>query len=95
MPLLAVFIGWPWLALIPAGVFFVLYLRSRRLLPAATALLWGLYAVYEYSMQRRWLCTGECNIRVDLLLLYPLLVMTSVAALVVAWRTIARDSRPG
>jgi len=33
-------------------------------------------------MRLRWLCTGECNIRVDLLLIYPvLLVISGVAAL--------------
>lgn len=38
------------------------------------ALAWGAYSVYEYLMYRRVLCSGECNIRVDLLLIYPLLV---------------------
>jgi hypothetical protein len=31
-------------------------------------------------MQQRWLCTGECNIRVDLLLIYPVLLLSLVAA---------------
>ena len=86
------FIAWPWLALLPAGLFFALYLRSRRLPVAAAALLWGLYAVYEYGMRRRWLCTGECNIRVDLLLLYPVLVVASIVALVAALRVPRRDA---
>ena len=25
-------------------------------------------------MKRRWLCSGECNIRVDLLVIYPALL---------------------
>lgn len=37
-------------------------------------------------MHRRWLCGGECNIRVDLLLLYPVLIVASAAALIVAVR---------
>jgi hypothetical protein len=33
-------------------------------------------------MQQRWLCSGECNIRVDLLVIYPaLLIGLLVAAL--------------
>ena len=48
---------------------------------------WLGYAGYEFGMQQRWLCTGECNIRIDLLLLYPLLVLASVAALFVAFRS--------
>jgi hypothetical protein len=31
-------------------------------------------------MKRRWLCSGECDIRIDLLLIYPLLVIGLVAA---------------
>jgi hypothetical protein len=44
--------------------------------------VWGLYAAYETGMHQRWLCTGECNIRVDLLLIYPILLIVSGAA---AW----------
>jgi len=95
MALLGVFIEWPWLALVPAAVFLVLHRLSRRRLVGAAALMWGLYAVYEYGMRRRWLCTGECNIRVDLLLLYPVLALASVVALVVALRGIARASSSG
>jgi len=91
MSLLAVFIEWPWLALGPAVLFLELYRRSGRKLVATAACMWGLYAVYEYGMRRRWLCSGECDIRVDLLLLYPLLAVASVVAAVVAIRTIARD----
>jgi len=87
MSLLSVFIAWPWLALVPAGVFWLLYGLDRRRLGAAAALAWCLYAVYEYSMRRRWLCTGECNIRVDLLLLYPALVFLSAAALLASFRS--------
>jgi len=93
--MMGVFIAWPWLALVPAVVFVVLHRLSRRRLVAAAALMWGLYAVYEYGMRRRWLCTGECNIRVDLLLLYPLLAVASLVALVVALRAIARAAKPG
>ncbi|MDQ8153800.1 MAG: hypothetical protein P3B98_03975 [Gemmatimonadota bacterium] len=46
---------------------------TRRPGALLVALTWGAYAVYEYLMYRRVLCSGECNIRVDLLLLFPLL----------------------
>jgi len=50
------------------------------------AVIWVVYAVYEYLMYARVLCSGECNIRVDLLLIYPALLLgtlwTSVAALI-------------
>jgi hypothetical protein len=45
-------------------------------------IVWLLYALYETGMQQRWLCSGECNIRVDLLVIYPaLLIGLLVAAL--------------
>jgi len=36
--------------------------------------------VYELGMRWRWLCSGECNIRIDLLVIYPLLAIALVAA---------------
>ena len=54
---------------------------------------WSLYAFYEYAMRRRWLCSGECNIRVDLLLLYPFLLLISIAAAVTAILAIVRHKR--
>ncbi|WP_144289930.1 hypothetical protein [Ideonella sp. A 288] len=41
---------------------------------AVLALCWAAYAGYETLMFRRVLCSGECNIRVDLLLIYPALL---------------------
>jgi hypothetical protein len=88
----AVFIPQPWLALIPAAVFLLLYRLAHRKLAAAAALIWLLYAIYEYAMNRRWLCSGECNVRIDLLLLYPVLLLMSAAAVVSA---VLRRRPPG
>jgi len=90
---MSLFIAWPWLALVPAIVFGALYARSKRPRLAIAALAWTAYAVYEYGMQRRWLCTGECNIRVDLLLLYPVLSILSVVAVVAAVRATRQPAR--
>jgi hypothetical protein len=84
------FIPRPGLAVVPAVVFAVLYHFSRRKLVLATATAWGLYALYEYAMLRRWMCSGECNIRIDLLVVYPALVLLSLAAAVVAVRAMLR-----
>lgn len=46
---------------------------------ALAAFAWALYAPYEYLMHARVLCSGECNIRVDLLLLWPVLAALSLA----------------
>ncbi len=80
----ALFIPRPWLALIPMVLFAGLYRSSHRNLAGAAALIWLLYGVYEYAIYQRWLCTGECNIRVDLLLIYPVIILVSIPAAVVA-----------
>lgn len=79
-------IAFPLTALAIAVAFLALHARSRRRFVLVTAILWGGYAIYEELMRRRILCTGECNIRVDLVLLYPVLALLSIAALVVGFR---------
>ena len=91
--MIGVLVAQPWLALVPAAVFFGLYRLSGRRLAGGTAVTWSLYAFYEYAMRRRWLCSGECNIRVDLLLLYPFLLLISIAAAVTAILAIVRHKR--
>lgn len=44
-------------------------------------MIWLAYVIYEYGMKLRILCSGECNIRIDLLLIYPILVLLFVFAL--------------
>ena len=77
---LGIFIAQPWLAAV-VGLVFVILGWQRRWGVAAVGVLWTLYAVYETGMQRRWLCSGECNIRVDLLLIYPALLLFSAGAI--------------
>jgi EamA domain-containing membrane protein RarD len=45
------------------------------------AVLWLAYAVYEFLMHKRVLCSGECNIRVDLLLIWPILLGMTLSAI--------------
>jgi hypothetical protein len=94
MPL-AVFIAYPYLALIPAAIFSVLYRLSRRKLVASAGFVWLLYGAYEYGMHARILCSGECNIRVDLLLLYPILLIVSITAATVGILGVVRQKRDG
>jgi hypothetical protein len=78
---MAVLIEYPILALVPAVVFGLLFVTRKAPLSLATAASWVAYAVYEYGMDVRLLCSGECNIRVDLLLIYPVLTALSLATL--------------
>lgn len=86
MKLLGIFIEYPWAALAVASAFAVLWYFRRRRTIAVAAVLWSGYGVYEYLMHARVLCSGECNIRVDLLLLYPVLFVISIAAAAVSLR---------
>ena len=80
------FIQWPLAALIPAAVLGVGYALNRRRLALAMAIAWAAYAVYESLMKARILCSGECNIRVDLLLLAPILWLLTIVAVVQLFR---------
>jgi len=85
----------PLLALLPAGLFAVLAVAARReaahrparLWPTFAAGAWAAYAVYEARMAV-WERTVAGPIRVDLLLIGPMLYAVSVAALWgwIAWR---------
>jgi hypothetical protein len=79
---LGIFMVHPWLAAAVGALFVTLGWRARRWGVVTIGVMWVLYSAYETGMQQRWLCTGECNIRVDLLLIYPVLLLASAGA---AW----------
>ena len=67
------------LAIISTIILALLWWWSKSRLVLVTTLLYGCYALYEY-----WLldnCPGECNIRVDLLIIWPVLVMLALLSL--------------
>ena len=80
---MAILIEYPLIALAPAALFLYLYSILKARVLVATGLLWLAYVPYEYAMKFRLLCSGECNIRVDLLLIYALLAALSLASLIV------------
>jgi len=83
MDIYGIFIHRPFLALVPAALFGLFYWQSRRLVVLIAMLAWIAYFIYEQAMKLRILCTGDCNIRVDILLYYPILILLSVLAIVV------------
>jgi hypothetical protein len=64
--------------LIVAICFAIGWFHTRGVTPVIAAALWLAYPPYEYWYQSR--CTGECNIRVDLVLIAPVLLVVSILA---------------
>jgi len=74
-------IGLPLFAVVLGLLIVACFRLAQSRLVLITGLLWILYAVYEYLVQIRVLCSGECNIRVDLLLIYPILFIYTVTSI--------------
>lgn len=74
-------ISHPWIAFLIAAVLGVMGRVRARALTWIAAAIWLLYGLYETGIRLRLLCSGECDIRIDLLVIYPLLAAVSVIAL--------------
>ncbi|MET0071807.1 MAG: hypothetical protein ABW096_17345 [Candidatus Thiodiazotropha sp.] len=64
--------------------FFALYIHSRQTLQALSAVLLLLPVVYEAWVLEN--CAGECNIRVDLVVLFPVELLLLSALSCYSWR---------
>jgi len=78
--LLAMFMIFPFAATLIGAIYLWMFYKLRTKSSMLAGMLWILYSIYEYLMYIRVLCTGECNIRIDLLGIYPLLLVVSLAA---------------
>ena len=84
---MAIFIEYPFLAAVVGIVLLGLVWRTRHRTAVGAGVVWLLYSVYELGMKQRWLCSGECDIRIDLLVIYPVLLLCLLAAgLSFLWR---------
>lgn len=77
-----IFIPHPYLALIPAVVFLLKYKKLKIKFFLVIGCMWGLYALYETLNLLRITCSGECNIRIDLLLFYPILIGLTIIGII-------------
>jgi len=95
---IVLFILFPPLALVPAGLFGWALWRRRaaswgiRAGILAAVLVWLLFGVYE-SFMLAWSKTVIAPIRVDLLLLAPVLYAVSILGAVLSWSGARRVSR--
>jgi hypothetical protein len=69
------------IAILLAFVLVLAWRMSQRKSARVMACLCLLYAIYEYLMYARVLCSGDCNIRIDLVLIYPLLLTGTLWAI--------------
>lgn len=76
----ALFLPFPLFAIVPALLFGGLFAVRKKPIFLVSSLLWFAYLVYEYSIYLKLICSGDCNIRVDILLIYPLLLVVTIAA---------------
>lgn len=74
-------IRYPGFAAVIGAIFVVLWAWRRVQASLIAGLTWLIYSAYECAMFLRILCSGDCNIRIDLLLIYPLLLALSLYAL--------------
>ncbi len=71
--------------------FLILFAISRRKACLLAGLLWLLPVPYELAIQAN--CTGECNIRIDLLLVLPLELLVLGAMSGAAFRAFSAHRR--
>jgi hypothetical protein len=74
----------PYLALIPAVLFGIIYFKFRDKITGLTAIFWLLYFIYETLNLLRITCSGDCDIRADIFLIYPILLIFSVISIIKA-----------
>ena len=84
---MTILMEFPWLAFLIAAAFGFFGIKRRSVVAGLVAVAWVAYGSYEYMMKLRIWCSGECNIRVDLLMIYPILALVSVFAL---WQLVRR-----
>lgn len=70
----------PWIAGLVALGLWMLWKWRHRSSALAASTTWALYCAYEYLMYARVLCSGECNIRIDLLAILPVIGLLALFA---------------
>jgi len=79
---MAIFIEYPLLAAAIGLLLVGLGRWTHRGVAMAAGVMWLMYSLYEFAIKQRWLCRGDCDIRADLLFIWPVLFVGSVAAVV-------------
>lgn len=86
MEVLSLLIVFPVAAFLIAAVFGAAAFARKRAVAGVVGVVWLAYGLYENLMYSRILCSGECDIRIDLLIIYPVLLCATIAGVVSAAR---------
>jgi hypothetical protein len=81
---MGVMAGYPALILLPMAALVALAWLSRSRIATGVAIAWAVYLVYETMRYFEILCIGDCHMRLELAVIYPLLLLGSVVAMVAA-----------
>ncbi|MBH79540.1 MAG: hypothetical protein CMQ49_03390 [Gammaproteobacteria bacterium] len=74
-----------------AALFQALFVKTRKPAFLVCSVLWLLPICYEIWVLNT--CTGECNIRVDLLYVFPLEIGLLAGVSLIGWRAYRQHSR--
>jgi hypothetical protein len=75
-----------------AALFQLLFLKSKRPLLLACSILWLLPICYEIWVLNT--CTGECNIRADLVFVFPAEVVVLTIVTLLSWKVFKQPTKP-
>jgi hypothetical protein len=81
---MGVFIEYPLLAAAIGVLLVGLGRIMHRGLAMTAGVMWLIYSLWEFAIKKRWLCRGDCDIRADLLFIYPVLLQRNKPALLKA-----------
>jgi uncharacterized membrane protein len=70
-------IDYPWLALLGAAALAIVWRSTRSRIALVAAILWFVYAGWEIAVSEE---RPDANIRIDLLVIYPVLAVLTVLA---------------
>ena len=74
-------------------LFLALFFRTKQPIQLLSAFLWAVPIVYETWVVKT--CSGGCNIRVDLLVVFQLEVVVLSLMSIAAWGSFRHHTNPG
>ncbi|WP_197375963.1 hypothetical protein [Mycolicibacterium baixiangningiae] len=78
----------PWLALLGATALAIVWRSTRSRIALVASVLWVAYAGWEITVSED---RADANIRIDLLVIYPVLAVLTVLAVWSGWRARRRQ----